>query len=74
MTKIGAAWWKFTDKNEQYLSLKIDEELLPFAIREQNIITLWEIPQERRKSENSPHYDILLTKSTQNKKPKENTG
>ena len=44
MTKIGAAWWKFTDKNEQYLSLKIDEELLPFAIREQNIITLWEIP------------------------------
>lgn len=68
MTKIGAAWWKFTDKGEQYLSLKFDEELLPLAIRESSIVTFWEIPEDRRKSEKAPHYDIMLTKSAQQNK------
>ena len=41
MTKIGAAWWKFTDKGEQYLSLNLmknycrllsgNQVLLPFG-------------------------------------------
>lgn len=60
MTAIGAAWWKFTENGKQYLSVSIDSELLPFAIREGKSLTLWEIPENERKSDKSPHYRLLL--------------
>jgi uncharacterized protein (DUF736 family) len=61
MTAIGAAWWKYTENGKQYLSIGIDKELLPLAIREGKTLTLWEIPDEERKDkEKSPHYRLLL--------------
>ena len=60
MTAIGAAWWKYTENGKQYLSIGIDKELLPFAIREGKTLTLWEIPEAERTSDKSPHYKLLL--------------
>lgn len=62
-TTIGAAWWKFKEDGTQYLSLSFNKELLPFAIKEGRIITMWEIPETERKKENSPHYRIVLSES-----------
>lgn len=65
--KIGAAWYKFTEDGKQYLSIKLDEAILPLTIQEDKYLTLWEIPESDRKSDNSPHYSVNLSKS----KPRE---
>lgn len=62
-TTVGAAWWKFKEDGTQYLSLSFNKELLPLAIRDRSILTMWEIPENERKKENSPHYRIVLSEA-----------
>lgn len=65
-TKIGGAWHGTTDeKKVDYISLKINEELLPFTITKEANITLWtrEITEETH--EKAPHYDVSISLKTQ---------
>ena len=62
-TKIGAAWWKFTENGKQYLSVKLDESIQPLTITQDKYMVLWEIPQEDQKGENSPAYAVHLAKT-----------
>lgn len=66
MTTIGAAWIKFTENGKTYISIKVDDELLPFALRENKLLTLWEIPEEERKgNDKMPHYRLKISNSVQ---------
>ena len=58
MTRIGAAWLVTQSDGKQYISLKFDKEILPFAVTENRKFNLFEIPIEKRTKENSPHYTI----------------
>ena len=66
MTTIGAAWIKFTKNGKTYISIKVDDELLPFALRENKILTLWEIPEEERNgNDKMPHYRLKISNPVQ---------
>ena len=66
MTTIGAAWIKFTENGKTYISIKVDDELLPFALRENKILTLWEIPEEERNgNDKMPHYRLKISNTVQ---------
>lgn len=62
-TKIGAAWFKFTESGKQYLSIKLDESIQPLTITPDKYLVLWEIPSEDQKTENSPHYTVHIAKT-----------
>jgi len=59
--RIGSAWIKTTD-NGVYLSVSIDAAALPLTLTEDKYLTLWEIPEVERKTENAPHYAVVLSK------------
>ena len=61
--KTGAAWFKYTENGKQYLSVKIDEANLPLTISEDKYLVLWEVPQEDKKTENSPDYYVHIAKT-----------
>ena len=64
--QVGKAWFKASEiTGKMFLSVKIDEAALPLTITEDKFLTLWEIPQEERKTENSPHFSVHLSKSKQ---------
>lgn len=66
--RIGSAWFKASENTgKMFLSVSLDEAALPLTITEDKFLTLWEIPEEERKTENAPHYTVHLSKS----KPKE---
>lgn len=68
MTTIGAAWIKFTENGKTYISIKVDDELLPFALRENKMLTLWEIPEEERNgNDKMPHYRLKISNQVQKK-------
>lgn len=61
--KVGSAWTKKSEKTgKQFISTSLMDEALPLTITEDKILTFWHIPKEDRKSENSPHWDIVLSK------------
>jgi len=64
-TKIGAAWFKFTENGKQYLSIKLDDSILPLQITPDKYLLLWEIPAEEQKNENSPHYSVHIAKTVE---------
>lgn len=64
-TKIGAAWFKFTENGKQYLSIKLDEAIQPLTITSDKYLLLWEIPQEEQKTENSPHFTVHIAKTVE---------
>ncbi len=67
--RIGSAWAKASEQNGKvYLSVSIDEAACPLTITEDKFITLWEIPEDERKSENAPHYSVHLSKKTKEEK------
>lgn len=66
--RIGAAWHKFTDEGKGYISIALDEACLPLTIDETKNISLWEIPEADRKTENSPNYSVSLNKNKQEAK------
>ncbi len=60
--RIGSAWIKTSDSNGVYLSVSIDAAALPLTLTEDKYLTLWEIPEAERKTENAPHYAVVLSK------------
>jgi len=61
--KVGSAWTKKSEKTgKQFISISLMDEALPLTISEDKILTFWHIPKEDRKSENSPHWDVVLSK------------
>ena len=62
MTIIGAAWQKFTENGKTYISIKVDDEILPLTLKENKTLTLWEIPEsERNGNEKMPHYRLKIS-------------
>lgn len=64
-TKIGAAWFKFTENGKQYLSIKLDDSIQPLTITPDKYLLLWEIPAEVQKTDNSPHYTVHIAKAVE---------
>ncbi len=62
-TKIGAAWFKFTENGKQYLSIKLDESIQPLTITPDKYLVLWEIPQDDTTTDKSPHYSVHIAKT-----------
>ena len=60
MAKIGAGWLKTKEDGTQFISLKIDEELLPLTITEKQSLILFERQAGEITSENSPHYTLSI--------------
>lgn len=62
--RVGSAWFKASENTgKMFLSVSLDEAALPLTITEDKFLTLWEIPEEERKTENAPHYTVHLSKS-----------
>lgn len=61
-TKIGAGWHKFSENGAEYIQISINKELNPLIITDEQTITLFAIPKDKKKSENSPTYDVVLDK------------
>ena len=60
MTRIGAGFYKETEKSK-FISLAIDEELLPLTITKEHLLTAFFVPKEDRKADNSPAYSLTLS-------------
>lgn len=59
--RIGSAWVNASEESGKvYISISIDDAALPLVITKGKSITLWEIPEEERKKENSPHYSVSM--------------
>lgn len=72
MTTIGAGWLK-TDKNEQhFISVKIDEAILPLTITKEKMISVK--PNKKKESDNQPDYylDLYIPDKTKSKKAETN--
>lgn len=70
--KIGYGWTKTTEKGETYISISLDEIFgCMFPFLKNCFISLWHIPKDERKNENSPSWVINL--SVKKEKNKENT-
>lgn len=67
-TKAGGAWCGVTEeKQKEYISIKINEELLPLVITKDTNITLWVREVTEETNEKAPQYDVSLSV----RKPKE---
>jgi hypothetical protein len=61
-TKIGGAWCGVTEEtNKEFISIKINEELLPFTIPKNTGITLWAREITSETHENAPQYDVCIS-------------
>lgn len=64
-TKIGSAWENVSEKTgNTFISLKINEELLPLTLRQDDNLVLFinEITEDT--SEKAPQYSVCLSKYT----------
>lgn len=63
--RIGSAWVKASEKSGKvFVSVSLDEAALPLTITKDKFLTLWEIPENERNNENSPHYSVSLNVAT----------
>ena len=60
MSKIGSGFAKENEKGK-FITMAIDEELLPITITKDHLLTAFYVPREERKSEKSPAYALLLS-------------
>lgn len=70
--KIGNGWTKTTENGDTYISISLDEIFgawLPWL--KNCYITLWHIPKDERKSENSPSWTLNI--SLKKEKQQDNT-
>lgn len=68
--KIANAWTKTSDDGATFISVALDEVILEkYPFLKNCFINLWRIPQEDRKNENSPHWNVNVSV----KKPKAET-
>lgn len=61
-TTIGAGWYKMSENGTEYVSIAINPEILPLNITEKHSLVLFIIDEDKRKSENSPMYRLVLSK------------
>jgi uncharacterized protein (DUF736 family) len=68
--KVGSGWSKETENGRKYISTSIAKEVQVLYPQLKDVsITLWYVPKEERKKEESPAWEISLTaKSDQKKK------
>lgn len=74
--KIGHGWTKTTESGATCITIALDEVLgfmFPFLkiILEKCFITLWHIPKEERKDENSPSWSVNITVKREKKEKTE---
>ena len=65
-TTIGCAWFKMSEKGNEYYPIAVNKELLPLTITEKHSLTLFPVSEEDRKSKESPNFRLVL--STREKK------
>lgn len=71
--KIGAGWTKTTEDGKTYMSYSLNKEFLELCPQLKNLkINAFHIPQENRKNENSPGWDLILSYPDENKKKEKN--
>ena len=68
--RIGNAWTKTFEDGRTFISVALDEGILKkYPFLKNCFINLWRIPQEERKNENSPGWNVNISV----KKQKEET-
>lgn len=66
--KIGNGWTKKTDDGDNYISVSLDEVVLTmYPMLKDCFITLWHIPPEERKKENSPGWSVNISAKKEDK-------
>lgn len=62
-TKIGGAWCGTTESEnpKEYISIKVNEELLPFTITKDSSLTLWAREVTKDTHEKAPQYDLSIS-------------
>lgn len=63
MTTIGAGWKKKDKNDKSYISISIDEELLPLTIDANKRISIF--PVKDKTSDKSPDFRIVLFKPSE---------
>ena len=63
MTTIGAGWKKQDKNGKSYISISLDEELLPLTIDATKKISIF--PINEKKSDKSPDFRVVLFKPTE---------
>ena len=58
MTTIGAAWKKLDRNNKKFISVSIDEELLPLTIDKDKRISIF--PIEEKPNDKAPDFRVVL--------------
>lgn len=62
MTTIGAAWTKENKNGEHYISIKLDESILPLTITDNKMITL-KVNKSKKDTRQPDFYvDIFIPK------------
>lgn len=74
--KIGNGWTKTTENKETYITIALDEALgvmfpLLKPLLKDCFITLWHIPKDERKSDNSPSWSVNITVKKEQKETAE---
>ncbi|MCD7779838.1 MAG: hypothetical protein LUH05_04120 [Candidatus Gastranaerophilales bacterium] len=59
--KIGAGFYNVSDKGNTYISLSLDKEIFELYPQLKKLkFILTEIPQDKRKSDNSPGWSLSM--------------
>lgn len=70
--KVGSGWSKETENGKKYISTAIAKEVQVLYPQLKDIsITLWFVPKEDRRTEDSPAWEISLTAKSDQKKKSE---
>lgn len=71
MTRIGAGWLKPDKNNEFFISVKLDEAILPLTITNGKMLTI--TPNKTKQEENHPDYyvEIFVPKKKEEQKTEE---
>lgn len=59
-TTIGAGWYKVSESGQEYMSIKINNELLPLTITDKHSLVMFPIADEDR-NEASPTHRLVLS-------------
>ena len=60
-TNIGAGWYKVSENGQEYMTISINQELLPLMITEKHSLVIFPIADEDRRSEDFPTHRVVLS-------------
>lgn len=70
--KVGSGWSKETENGKKYISTAISKEVQVLFPQLKDVsITLWYVPKDERRTEDSPCWEISLTSKSDKKKKEE---